>query len=228
MCHLCALGQKPHPLHKPKLLPPFAKRHSGFLLEQPFDGPLTRASRKAKSSERSAIARILPQYFCDSKQPWIGQMRKLQGDRPYRFELMKNDGDHVRLPFHRFLQGTHRTSVENEFLEQIGDIDHAAIPWQTSCQPWFQIKGSHRHQPRHRDRVRNLGRDPYRTLWRHNPGPISRTNRHHPARGIDQLIAIMEVQAYDVAGWIVLGQSGDFRLEVARPIKNSALTFLRH
>src|SRR5215472_8571073 len=114
----CTLGQKPHPLHESKLLPPFPKRHSNLLLEQSFDGSLSRRSPLAQLSESSRIARIAHQYFCDSKQPWIGQMGKLQRDRLHRFQLIKNDGDQVHLPFHRFLQSTHATGVKDQFLEQ--------------------------------------------------------------------------------------------------------------
>ena len=118
MRHFCALGQKPHRLHEPKLLTPLPKRHSDFLLEQPFDRPLSHPSPLAKLSESSRIARITHQYFCDSNQSWIGQMWELQRDGLHGFELMKNDRNQVRLPFHRFLQRTHSTSVKYEFLEE--------------------------------------------------------------------------------------------------------------
>jgi len=45
-------------------------------------------------------------------------MRKLQWDRWRRFQLMKDHGDKVSLPFHCFLQGMHSAGVKNEFLEQ--------------------------------------------------------------------------------------------------------------
>ncbi len=56
-------------------------------------------------------------------------MRKLQWDRRRCFQLMKDHGDQVRLPFHCFLQRMHSTGVKNEFLEQIGDIDYTTISW---------------------------------------------------------------------------------------------------
>jgi SAM-dependent methyltransferase len=38
----------------------------------------------------------------------------------------------------------------------------------------------------------------------------------------------MKVQRYDVAGPIIVGQSCDYRLKIARPIENPTLAFLRH
>ena len=62
----------------------------------------------------------------------------------------------------------------------------------------------------------------------HDAQAISGTDRHHAARGIDKLISIMEVQRYDVAGRIVVGERCDCRLRIARPIENSTLALLRH
>jgi hypothetical protein len=118
MRHFCAFRQESQPLHEPKLLPPFPKCHSDFLLEQPFDRPLSRPGPFAQLGEGSTIARIAHQYFCDSNQSWIGQMRELQRDRLHRFQLMKNYGGQMRLPFHGLLKGTHGTGVKNQFLEK--------------------------------------------------------------------------------------------------------------
>src|ERR1700691_2099880 len=76
--------------------------------------------------------------------------------------------------------------------------------------------------------MRNLGGNPHGTMWRNNPCAISGADRHHPARGIDKLISMMEVQSDDVAGWIVVGERCDCRLRIARPIANSTLALLRH
>jgi len=118
MRDFCALGQKPHPLHKPNLLPPLPNGYSDFLLKKPFDSPLSGSTHPAKLSERPTVARIPHEHFCEPNQPGVGQMRKLQWDRRRRFQLVKDHGDQVRLPFHSFLQCQHSTGVKNEFLKQ--------------------------------------------------------------------------------------------------------------
>jgi hypothetical protein len=102
MRDFCALGQKPHSLHKPNLLPPFPKGHSDFLLRQPFDRPLPRSTHPAELTKRSTVARIPHERFSDPNQSGIGHMRKLQWDRRRHFQLMKDYGDQVRLPFRVF------------------------------------------------------------------------------------------------------------------------------
>lgn len=146
MSHFCAGRQEAHALHEPKLLPPSSKRHSDLLLEQSFDGSLSRPSAPAELRQSARVAGIACEHLCDVDQPWIGQMRKLQRNGLYRFELMKNDRDQVQLPGYRCFQGTQTAGVKDQLLEQSGDIDDATIPGQIFCQARFQIQGSHRHQ----------------------------------------------------------------------------------
>jgi hypothetical protein len=65
MCYLCALCQQAHGLHEPKLLPPFSKSHSDFLLKESFDGPLAGTDYSATLSKRSAIAGDSDKYLCN-------------------------------------------------------------------------------------------------------------------------------------------------------------------
>jgi len=65
-------------------------------------------------------------------------------------------------------------------------------------------------------------------MRRDDPRSTSSTNGHHAARGVHDLIALVEVQRHDVTGQIVAGESCDCRLKVARPIENPGLALLRH
>lgn len=58
MRHLRPFSQETHGLHEPKLLPPFSKGHSEFLLEESFDGPFAGTAHSAKLSKRSTIAGV--------------------------------------------------------------------------------------------------------------------------------------------------------------------------
>jgi hypothetical protein len=77
MRHLRAFSQEAHGLHEPKLLPPFSKGHSEFLLEESFDGPFAGTTHSAKLSKRSTIAGVSDKYLCNPNQPWIRQMWQL-------------------------------------------------------------------------------------------------------------------------------------------------------
>ena len=155
-------------------------------------------------------------------------MGQLQWDRLHRFQLMKNDRNQVHLPLHAFSQRAQRTCVYNQLFEQGGNVDHATISWKPPCKPWFQIQRSHRDRARHRDNVRYSGRNPHCTVGRYNPGSVSSPYRHHAARGINELIPIMEVQRDNVSGWIVAGESCNRRFAIARPVENPRLAHLRH
>src|SRR5579871_2312704 len=100
MRYFCTFSQKTHPLHQSKLLAPFSKGHSDFLLKQSFDRSLTRGTDSAKLGQCPAITRIFGQQVGDPNESWIRQMWKLQCDRLHRFQLMKDNRDQVHLPFH--------------------------------------------------------------------------------------------------------------------------------
>src|SRR5271166_3951217 len=155
-------------------------------------------------------------------------MRKLQWDHLHRFQLVENDPDQLPLPFHAFLQSTQGACIQNQFLEQTGYTDDATVPRQALRQTRSEVKRSHRDRAGHRDRVRNLCRDPYGAVGRDHPGTVSSTNRHHSERRIDQLIPIMKMQWYRVSRWIVARKSCDRRFSIAQSVKNPNLPLLQH
>ena len=77
MRHLRAFSQEAHGVHKPKLLPPFSKRHSDFLQKESFKGPLASTAHSAEFSKRSLIAGVDHKYLCNPNEPWICQMWQL-------------------------------------------------------------------------------------------------------------------------------------------------------
>ncbi len=211
MRDLCALRQQPHRLHQTQLLPPLTESHSRFLQEPSLDGAPACACDFADLRERPLFARTRQQRIRDAQRSrvrWIGQ---LQGNSLNAFEMVHNQIDHVALPFLAKIQCRQRAGMQNQFPQQRRHIHHATTPRQSPRQPRPQIQCSHRNRAGHGDAVRNRCRNPHRAVRRNHPCANACAHRHHSARGIHQLVAMMKMQRDNVSGRVVATQRCDLR-----------------
>ena len=225
---LGAFGQEAHGVHEAELLAPLAEGRAGFLLKEALDCSSARAGSVAELLERLRVAGIFCQQLRDAHGSWIGQVRKLQGDHLNGFELVDDGVDQVELRGDGLLQSAIAAGVEDQFTQQRGDIDHATVAWEGARQFRFEVEGAHGYHARHGDGVRDGGGDPDGAVRGHDPGAGAGADGHDSAGGVDELVAIVEVQRDNVGGGIVTGQSGDGRGAVGGAVVDRALALLRH
>jgi len=62
----------------------------------------------------------------------------------------------------------------------------------------------------------------------HDPGALARAHGHHPARGINELIEIVEMQRDYVVCRVVMREGSNLGVTMPQAVENGRLPLLQH
>lgn len=127
MGDLGAAAKQAHGLHEAELLPPFAEGGSGGLDKEALDGAAAGAAFSRELLERPGVGWIGDERLGNAEGARIFGERELQGRRLDGAQLIEKDIDEMALPGDAAVEGAAAACFENEFLEQRGDLDYAAL-----------------------------------------------------------------------------------------------------
>jgi len=226
--HLRSFAQEAHGLHEAQLLPPLAEGHPRGSQKKPFDRPPAGAASSRELLQRPAVGGIGQQQLGDANRSWIVREWKLQRHQADNAKLIEYHIDQVTLRCGSPVQGADAARMENQLLQQRGDIDDAAVAGQRSSKLRPEVQCPHRNLPRHRDRMRNSFRYPYSAVHGDHPRTIPRSYRHDSSRSENQLIAIVEMTRDHSTRCVVVRQGDDLRAIARQPIEDGGLSLYRH
>lgn len=221
-------AQQAHGLHQAQLLPPLAKGHSRGSQKKPLDRPPAGAASSRELLQRSTVGGIGQHQLGDANCSWIIREWKLQRHQADNPKLIEYHIDQVTLRGGSPLQGAARARMENQLLQQCGNIDDAAVARQRSSELRPEVQCPHRNLPRHCDGMRNPFRYPHGTVHGDYPRAIRRSYCHDSARSENQLIAIVEMTRDHLTRCVIVRQGDDLRAVARQPIEDSGLSLYRH
>ena len=202
-------SEEAHRLHETQVLPPFAEGQAGFLLEEAFDGSSAGTAGPADARDAATAAGVGDERIGDTQRSRVGRVRQLQGDHLNRPELVDDDLDQVAVRPDGLAQRVAGTGVEDQFLQQLRDIDHTTVAGKGSREAGPEVKRPHGHCAGHGDGVGDgLGYPDGAVRW-DNPGATGGADGHDATRRVHQLIAIVEVRGDAMPCGIVAGERDD-------------------
>jgi len=137
-----------------------------------------------------------------------------------------DDSDETGLNLRPQVQARIGARMQNQFLQNWRNINHAAGSGKASYQPGSEVDRPHRYCARHDNAVRNPRRNPDGPLRRNNPRGLAGSHRHHSSARVHQLVFGMKMLRNGVPVHEVVRERGHRRREGRACLRT--LSYLRH
>ncbi len=152
----------------------------------------------------------------------------MEGDELHGLQLVENDFDNSFFGRDFRVQPPEYTSVENQFLQQQGDVHYKTSIGKRAAKSWQKVESSHQHAPVYSYRMRGFCRNPDGAQCWDNPHAFPGGHVHHALRGKEQLVLRMRMRGNEMAVREVRGYACDFREAAAVFSEQYTLTSMRH